>query len=229
MVLICFVCILSGISPTEIEVRSPPFNVTITGENFVDSGYIQCVDELNLNSFEGFFINATSIQCLIPTFNQSVRLQLRVIFSETNNQPPEGVNTEVELDVFALEPSPVSITLKDDLFSVVIKYNATVEPVSANDADNCSLYLDNNSNGVKWNEQVGDAHCYFIDGDSLIVELGIYATLEPSAMIALKGGAVRARGETITKPRTENKELLVQGPTNPPVPDVVIEGGESYG
>lgn len=195
----------------------------------MDSGYIRCVDESSLTNFKGFYVDSARIQCLIPTFNQSIQLILTVIFSKTNNDPPSGVNTRVKFDVFRLEPAPVSCIMEDDLFSVVCNYNGTVASVSDTDADNCSLYLADNSDGAKWNEQVGDAECYLIDGDSLLVELGVDASLKHGDKIALKGGGVIARGEALTKPRTGNEEFIVQGPAKPPVPGVEIEGGDNYG
>ena len=205
-----------------MEVVSPPFNVTINGTGFVDTGYLKCVDKSNDLIADGFYVSETEVKCLIPKFMESNNLVLSLSLSESESESITGVT----LKVYVNAPAPESAIIEDNLLEIAITFSAAAEANSQADIVNSSLYIDSAKSSCSLGEE---DECYFENDRKLIIPFAYDSNCATGDTIAFKKDSVVAFEEKVTKKGSGVETLTIRGPKNLPSLDVEIIGAKSYG
>lgn len=213
----------SSISPSEAEIKSESFNVTITGTGFVDTGYVACVKvgssvKLGLGSF----VSATEATCLFPSTAKSSLFNVSLVFGE--NDPP--VDSSVEFSFYAVQPQALSVRFENNPSKLLLSFDKPAEYITENPDFGCSDFFDQ----ATLAKFASDAKCVLRTSKKMIIKLiGSSATIVPGNTINFKNGSVAARGEANTKFVSGNTTLTVGSPPNPPVPVIEIFAPSSIG
>lgn len=209
---------LSSISPSEAEIGSPSFNVTISGTGFVDTGYVACVtvgtsSKLGL----GYFVSATEATCLFSITAKSALFNVSLAFGE--NDPP--VDSSVEFSFYAEQPQALSLGFRNNPSKLLLTLDRPAEYKTVDPDLGCSSFFDE----ATLQKFTSATKCVLRTSKKMIIELiGSGATIAPGNTINFKNGSLAARGEANTKFVSGNTTLTVGSPPNPPVPRVKILG-----
>lgn len=207
---------LSRISPSEAEIKSASFNVTISGTGFVDTGYVACVKvgssaKLGLGSF----VSATKATCLFPSTAKSALFNVSLVFGE--NDP--AVDSSVEFSFYAVQPQALSIRFEDFLSELLLSLDKPAQFLTKHPDLGCSDFFDQ----ATLDKFTSDTECTLRTSKEMIIKLiGRGATIAPGDTINFKNGSLAARGEANTKFVSGNTTLTVGSPPNPPVPVIII-------
>lgn len=214
---------LSSISPSEAEIKSASFNVTITGTGFVNTGYVACVKvgssaKLGLGSF----VSATEATCLFPTTAKSSLFNVSLVFGE--NDP--AVDSSVEFSFYAVQPQAVSIRFGRNPSKLLLFFDKPAAFITKDPDLGCSDFFDQ----ATLNKFARDTECTLGTSKKMVIKfIGFTATIEPGNTIIFKNGSLAAQGEANTKFVTGNTTLTVGSPPNPPVPGIKIHAPPQIG
>ena len=207
---------LSRISPSEAEIKSASFNVSITGTGFVDTGYVACVKvgssaKLGLGSF----VSATEATCLFPTTAKSSLFNVSLVFGE--NDP--AVDSSVEFSFYAVQPQAVSIRFQRNPSKLLLSLDKPAAYITEDPDLGCSDFFVQ----ATLDKFTSDTKCSLRTSKKMIIKLiGSSATIEPGDTINFKNGSLAAQGEANTKFVSGNTTLTVGSPPDPVVPGITI-------
>ena len=213
---------LSSISPSETEISDSgaTINMTITGTNFVDTGYVACVREEGAKLATGVFVSSTEVYCPITTFKKSALFNVSLQFGK--NDP--AVDSSVEFSFYTTQPSAASLAFDSNPTKLLLSLDKKAKLKSDN--PQCSDFFDQGTIALF----AGDSKCKLVRPKTMLILLvGGGATIKPGDSVNFTNGSLAALGEANTKFVAGTTELTVQSPQNPVVPEVEIQGAEFIG
>lgn len=213
---------LSSVSPNEAEISDSgvKVNLSITGTNFVDTGYVACVREGGAKLATGVFVSSTEVYCLITTFRKSALFNVTLQFGK--NDP--AVDSSVEFSFFAIQPSAVSLAFDSNPIKLLLSLDKKAKHKSDN--PQCSDFFDQGTIALF----ATDSKCKLVRPKTLqILLVGGGATITPGDSVNFTNGSLAALGEDNTRFVVGTTELSVQSPQNPVVPQVEIQGPKFIG
>lgn len=215
---------LSSISPSEAQIDSPAFNVTISGTGFVDTGYLACVRVGTASKVgQGHFVSSTSAVC---TFSQTSKSDLfNVSLAFGRNDPP--VDSAVEFSLYAEQPDALEIKFSNNPSKMLLTINKRAKLKTDNADYSCSDFF-HESTLAKFTSS--GTRCVLAAPKRMVIELiGSGATIAPGDTVIFKNGSLATLGERNTKFVSGNTSLVVGSPSKAPVPKVKVEGPSRIG
>lgn len=195
--------------------------MTLTGSGFVDTGYLACIRVGGPRLAVGVFVSSTKAYCLITTAPKSALFNVSLVFGK--NDPP--IDSRVEFSFYAAQPNAVSLQLQDNLGAMLLTLDKRAKRKSTNPSK-CSDFFDAATLALF----ARDSRCRLKTSKTLLIVLsGGGAKIKPGDKANFTEGSLAAQGEANTKFVSGNKTLVVQSPTNPPVPKVKLPETKSIG
>lgn len=215
---------MTGISPSEAEIGSPAFNVTISGTGFVDTGYLACLRAGTTSKVgQCYFVSSTEVTCTFGTTAKSALFNVSLAFGQ--NDP--SVDSRVEFSFYAEQPEALSIRFQDNPSKMLLTLDRPAKLKTANTDFSCSDFFDQ-ATLAKFTSS--GTRCVLRTSKKMLIKLiGSGATIAPGNTVIFKNGSLVAEGERNTKFVSGNTSLTVGSSPNPPVPEITILGQNKIG
>eukprot|EP00794_Sanderia_malayensis_P018784 gene18784-20675_t len=197
--------VVTTATPSE-SIYNQAVNITLTGQNFIDSPDILCITKRNLR-FPATFISSTQVQCEIPAMPKSMRLKLSVSFSRIDRTFNESNSALFEMYAFVANIRYCKFT--NNLQGIFIALSSASKSVARSLA--CATYLNDTSGlGTK-------ARCYSKGKTTFLIRLGRSANISPSTTLFFKASSIKDFYGEVTKYSSQTLSCSVGGP------DVVVK------
>ena len=181
-------------------------------------------------------IDATKLSCTLPRFQKSSKFRITAVASEADGRLSElrklPSSSWLEIEVFAPTPQPISANFTKGLQEIVIVFDQNIKL----EATSCTPIFENATLG-----KIGQPSTCSQKGlNTLVVALGLDATISPGDTLSFNRLAVSSRGEAIqdnrrtsvvVKPAAQSEPLRVHliGPTSIGSCDTLSMKTSAYG
>lgn len=213
---------VSSISPSEAEIGSASFNLTVTGTGFVDTGYVACA-RLGTNiKLKGHYVSATQVTCSFTNTARSALFNVSLVFGK--NDP--AVVPGAEFSLYAVQPEALAIRFQNNPSKLLLTFDKRAILRTANSGRTCSPFFDQ----ATLDKFTSKTKCVLRSSKKMVIMLiGSGATIAPGQTLNFTNGSLAALKERNTKFVSGYTALTVGSSPNPPVPKVKIVGPTEIG